>query len=466
MRSSIPYLDINSGFCKMKRLFIYVYLYMLVMFLAVNFGVAPVFNRAVQDYFQRQTGPYWRDMVRGPYHVIESDLEDLPIEKWGPAVKALQRHFAFPIDIEPLDAAQRPEAQALALRRGEIVVTGAGESFEHRIGQSGLVLRMGPMPKIESSIPDFESKLRWLQVLFCVIIVVLFLFFALIWTLPFARNLNRITTAAAALGQGSLDTRAEISKRSSLAPLGEAFNSMADRIQELIASHKELTHTVSHELRTPLARIRFSLEMMGSAVDRGEREKHHEEIRRNVDELDMLVSELLTYARFDRQNYRPQTEVLELGPWLMALTAAYHNENDSISIDCRINSPDPNVPAEVNPRLLERAVYNLLQNAVRHCRQRIHVTLETADNHCLIHVDDDGTGIAESDRRKIFEPFVRLDHTEKSEAHGYGLGLAIVRRVAQWHGGQAMIASAPIGGARFTIRWPNSSKSPATTSNS
>ena len=450
----------------MKRLFIYVYLYMLVMFLAVTFGVGPVFNRAVEDYFQQQTDPYWRDMVRGPYHVIESNLEGLPVEQWGRAVEALQRHFAYPIEIKPMDAEQRSEAESLALRRGEIVVQGPGESFEHRIGQSGLLLHLGPMPKIESSIPDFESKLRWLQVLFCVIIGVLFFGFALIWTLPFARNLKRISTAAAAFGQGSLDARAQVSRRSSLAPLAGVFNGMANRIQELIASHKELTHTVSHELRTPLARIRFNLEMMGSAVEHGEREKHHDEIRRNVDELDMLVSELLTYARFDRQNYCPETEALELGPWLRALTAAYHHEDEAVSIDCRINSPDPKVPVKVNPRLLERAVHNLLRNAVRHCRQRIHVTLETADNHCLIHVDDDGTGVAESDRRKVFEPFVRLDHTEKAEAHGYGLGLAIVQRVAQWHGGQATIESAPIGGARFTIRWPNPSKSPATTTDS
>jgi signal transduction histidine kinase len=443
----------------MKRLFIYIYLYMLVMFLAVNFGIAPVFNRAVQDYFQRQTGPYWHDLISGPYHIIETDLERLPVEQWGRAVEALQRHFAFPIDIEPMDAGQRSEAEALALRRGEIVVQGAGESFKHQIGHSGLILRMGPMPKIESSIPDFKSQLRWLQALFCVIIVVSFFAFALIWTLPFARNLNRISSAAASFGQGALDARAKVSKRSSLSLLADAFNRMADRIQELITSHKELTHTVSHELRTPLARIRFSMEMMASAVEPAEREKHHDEIRRNVDELDMLVSELLTYARFDRRSYHPQTEVVELGPWLKELTAAYNDENDHIRIDCRINSPDPKVPAQVNPRMLERAVHNLLQNAARHTRQRIHVTLETTDNHCLIHVDDDGAGVAVANRRRIFEPFVRLDHAEKTEAQGYGLGLAIVQRVAQWHDGQATVENAPIGGARFTIRWQNPFKS-------
>jgi signal transduction histidine kinase len=341
------------------------------------------------------------------------------------------------------------------LRKGEIVVQGAGESFEHQIGQSGLILRMGPMPKIESSIPNFKSKIRLLQVLFCAIIVVLFLAFALIWVLPFAKNLNRISTAAASFGQGALDARVKVSKRSSLAPLAEAFNRMADRIQELITSHKELTHTVSHELRTPLARIRFNMEIMASAEKVAERERHQDEIRRNVDELDMLVSELLTYARFDRENYQPRKEMLDLAPWLKALTAAWNDENETIPIDYRINSPDTKMPAQVNPRLLERAVRNLLQNAAHHTRQRIHVTLETADDHYMIHVDDDGPGVAEADRQKIFKPFVRLDHDQEDEVQGYGLGLSIVRRVAQWHGGQATVENAPIGGARFTLRWPN-----------
>ncbi len=260
-----------------------------------------------------------------------------------------------------------------------------------------------------------------------------------------------------ALGQGALDTRATVSKRSSLAPLAGAFNRMADRIQQLIASNRELTHTVSHELRTPLARIRFDMEMMASAQDPADRERHHEAIRRNVDELDMLISELLTYAQFDHANICLQKEMLDLGSWLIALIAEENHGNGMVCIDCRINGTDPNVPAQVNPHFLGRAVRNLLQNASRYTRRRIHVTLETSDRFCMIHVDDDGPGVALADRQRIFEPFVRLDDTESSERQGYGLGLAIVRRVAEWHGGQATATDAPIGGARFTLRWPKSS---------
>ncbi len=439
----------------MKRLFIYVYLYMLVMFLAVNFIVSPVFFGMVEDYFPFEADSYRRDQFRGDFHLIESNLEGLPVEQWGRAVEDLQRHFAYPIVIKPLETGTRLEAEAHALRAGEIVVHGIDENLEHRIGRSDLVLSVGPLPKPEEYIPDLKFKVRLINTLFCALNIILFIAFALIWSWPFARNLDRIGTAATALGRGALDTRVTLSKRSSLFSLAEAFNSMADRIQQLIASHKELTHTVSHELRTPLARIRFNMEIMGTTAERTERDKHHNEIRRNVDELDMLVSELLTYARFDPHNYRPPTELVELGPWLRAFIASYNDEDNCIPIDYRINSPEAGVPALVNLRMLERAISNLLHNAARHCRRRIHVTLETVDSHCLIHVDDDGHGVAEPDRKKIFKPFVRLEHTEKTEAQGYGLGLAIVQRVARWHGGRATVGSAPIGGARFTLRWPN-----------
>jgi signal transduction histidine kinase len=148
--------------------------------------------------------------------------------------------------------------------------------------------------------------------------------------------------------------------------------------------------------------------------------------------------------------------MLDLAPWLIELTAAANHENGQIRIDCRIDGKDPNVPSQVNPRFLARAVGNLLQNAARYCRQRIHVTLATEDQFCIIHVDDDGPGVAEADRKRIFDPFVRLDDSESDDADGYGLGLAIVRRVTEWHGGRVMVTSAPIGGARFTLRWPNS----------
>ncbi|MBU0674509.1 MAG: HAMP domain-containing protein [Proteobacteria bacterium] len=437
----------------MKRIVIQIYLYMLAIFLIINFCLGPLFTMVIRDFYQHESESYWSDIVRGFYHTIEADLSRRPMADWENTVVELQGHFAFPITITTLAAMDTTESEALSLNKGDVVVQGDGEVFLHQIGHSGQILTMGPIPTREDQ-PEFKAKLQKIQLMFYLIIAVLFFGFALLWALPLARNLNRLSTAATAFGRGELDARTTISKRSSLSPLAEAFNHMANRIQKLIASHRELTHMVSHELRTPLARIRFNMEMMANAKKSAEREKRQDEIRRDIDELDMLVTELLTYARFDHENFHPPKEQLDLAPWLQELTTIWNEENDHLRIDFRINSPDTKMPALVNPRFLERAVRNLLQNAERYTRQRIHLTLETTEKRHLIHVDDDGPGIAAADRKRIFEPFVRLNQDEEREASGYGLGLAIVQRIADWHGAEVIVEEAPIGGARFTLRWP------------
>jgi signal transduction histidine kinase len=438
----------------MKRLFIYVYLYLLMMFLVVYFGITQIYPKLIEGSYEQAINVYWGEKISGYYYVIETEIERLPVEQWSQTVKTLQTHFAFPIDIKPLTAMRLSASETSALEKGEIVVRDLAMIFHHQIGQSGMVLTLGPLPPMAASIPGFSHKLFVIKAMFGVIVVLLFLVFALIWALPLGKGLKQIGAAAAAFGQGSFEVRAEVSKRSSLASLAEAFNSMANRIQKLIASHKELVHTVSHELRTPLARIRFDMEMMASAEDVSERELHHEAIRRNVDELEMLISELLAYSRFDHESVKFQKETLDLAPWLKDLVAAWNDENEKVHVDYRINIHDPKLSVQVNPRFLDRAVRNLLQNAARHTGERIHVTLETEENLCLIHVDDDGPGIAEADCQRIFEPFVRLEKAEELETDGHGLGLSIVRRVAELHGGHALVGEAPVGGARFTLSLP------------
>jgi signal transduction histidine kinase len=103
---------------------------------------------------------------------------------------------------------------------------------------------------------------------------------------------------------------------------------------------------------------------------------------------------------------------------------------------------------------MNRAVGNLVQNAVRYTRKRIHIILEQCDREAVIHVDDDGPGIPENDRKRIFEPFTRLDSSRSRISGGQCLGLAIVEQIAHWHSGSVTALDSPLGGARSSIRWP------------
>ena len=188
------------------------------------------------------------------------------------------------------------------MRKGNIVVEYDGELFYKRLGSSDQVITMGPFG-------EFEAPLR-IEAIFWGMVSANFALMALIWALPFWLKLRRIGVAAEAFGKGDLTARVKMYKHSTLFPLAKSFNNMAEQIQRLISSHKELTQAVSHELRTPISRIRFGMEMLETADDEKERHKNISEVNQDVDDLDTLVSELLVYARFDRE--KPALNPVEL----------------------------------------------------------------------------------------------------------------------------------------------------------
>jgi two-component system sensor histidine kinase RstB len=105
-------------------------------------------------------------------------------------------------------------------------------------------------------------------------------------------------------------------------------------------------------------------------------------------------------------------------------------------------------------RLLPYAVRNGLRNAARHAHGRIALSAWREDADVLVAVDDDGEGIPPPQREAVFQPFRRLDRSRDRASGGFGLGLAIVARVMQQHGGQASVGDSPLGGARLLLRWP------------
>ena len=432
----------------MKRLLTYLYLFMITVFVFVHFVITPIFNKIYGGYSEPDFADYCRDIFRGSFHVIETELNRTPKGQWDQVVKSMQSHFHFPLAVSPIDSLSFQKVNRSVLTEDDVVVLFEEDVviLHQRLGETNMVLTMGP-------IPAFDYNKFLLNMIYSLVIAALFSIFALLVAWPYANKLRRISIAAEAFGEGKLDARAILPPRSSLAHLADAFNSMAARIQELIRSHKELTHAVSHELRTPLARLRFRMEMIASVDESDKREKYLDRMRRDMDELDLLVSELLTYAKLDK-SYRPQMEEMDLGPWMSDLAVVLDAENSKATIECRISSPDPKVPLLASPQFLERALRNLVQNAVLYANSRIQITLKTVDDHAIIHVDDDGPGILPADHQRIFEPFVQLEAHSNPDLPGYGLGLAIVYRVAKWHGGSVTVSEAPIGGARLSLSLP------------
>jgi signal transduction histidine kinase len=270
--------------------------------------------------------------------------------------------------------------------------------------------------------------------------------------------MTQLDQVTAAFGRGEFDARIKVPRRSALSTLASTFNGMAERIQRLIASHKELTNAVSHELRTPIARLRFGIEMLGNARDEATRSRFIASMNADIDELDSLVAELLAYARFDRQSPRLQLERQPLQSWLRDFVEEVQEETSAINLRCKFDPEGEPLSATFEPKLIARAIGNLLRNARRYAEDQVEIRVEINGQDLQICVDDDGPGVPVADRERVFEPFTRLDTSRDRSSGGYGLGLAIVKRIAEWHGGRAFVKDSPLGGASYCLRWPGSAE--------
>ncbi len=260
------------------------------------------------------------------------------------------------------------------------------------------------------------------------------------------QRLEGLQRSVQRFGEGDLSVRARDSGEDEVADLARRFNDAATRVEQLVRSHKSLLANASHELRSPLARIRMGLELMGPQANPAARA----EISRNSAELDQLIDEILLASRLDAREADVGTvETVDL----MGLAA-----EECARVDADLGLADGSALEALTvqgvSRLLRRALRNLLENARRHGGAgTVTVELAAEPGWALVRVDDQGPGVPEALRTRIFEPFYRLPGASERDG-GVGLGLALVRSIAERHGGSVRCESAPGGGARFVLRLP------------
>ena len=270
---------------------------------------------------------------------------------------------------------------------------------------------------------------------------------------PLQHKIGKVSQALNQVGKGNLATRVEIEGSDEMTNLALSFNKMTEHIQRLIEAQRELTRAVSHELRTPVARVRFGMEMLTDTDDYESRLKQQEMIDKDIESLNSLIDEILTYANLEQGTPNLHFEQIVLKDVLTQVL----NESEVIKKDKVITSnlPSDQLIVEAEYRYLHRVIQNFVGNALRYCDKRVHVSGGVINGMAYIAVEDDGVGIAEKDREKVFDAFTRLDDSRTRASGGYGLGLSIVSRIAYWFGGRALVDESPeLGGARFMMQWP------------
>lgn len=301
----------------------------------------------------------------------------------------------------------------------------------------------------------YPSELNNRSELYAVFIVVFYGAIAgvvFLWVWPLTRDLARLSQHAQQIGKDGRPIAIAISTRSVLYPFANVFNAMATRLNELMRSQKEMTLAVSHELRTPLARMKFALAMTEEQNLPVGLARQVTSINRDILEMESLINSFLAYAAFDQQSQQlnqREGHMQDLVQDIIARLANHHDQD--IHIDICDNTQGQAMRCEWS--LMQTAIQNLIHNALGYAKTAIRVTLKITPTEFLIDVEDDGPGVAEEQQSRIFESFVRL-YSELSNRSGFGLGLALVKRIMDWHLGTARCSCSDLGGAKFTLKWP------------
>lgn len=254
------------------------------------------------------------------------------------------------------------------------------------------------------------------------------------------RPLGELVRVAEQIGDGNLAARVALRDRrlGEIGDLAEAINEMADRIERQLSDQRELLAGVSHEIRSPLARLRVLAELAQE-----QQGKLGHDIEREVLEIDSLVGELLASSRLDFGVLeRRELNVRELSARCLERVGMEGDLLDDASGDAKISG---------DPTLLSRALVNLLENAKQHGGGATALRLRREGATLVFSVEDAGAGFSEQDLGRAFEKFVR---GEKSAGSSLGLGLSLVRRIAEAHGGRAWARNRAEGGAAVSISVP------------
>jgi signal transduction histidine kinase len=367
---------------------------------------------------------------------IAQQLAEAPADERRELARVLELALGYGVGLEPARAGPSPRAE---WRASGLFVTARAP------GTPGQV-RLGPLPAGRvATLPEV------VLLAFGVSLAV-----ALLAARPTWRRIQALEQVAARMCKGDFAARAPAADGDLLDVVARSLNRLADRIGQLLSDERDLLRTVAHEVRAPIARMRFRVERIQSRAGDAERSESAGLVA-DLQQVDALFEELLTYVAFDEFDYeRPvlQTTAIPLASSVRAVV----DEVTATATDLSV-SVDGSESATIvaNRRLFERAVTNLLLNAMAYGEGKIAVSVREHEQHCVVDVQDNGPGIPERDRLQVVKPFVRLG---KKKTRGTGLGLAIVTRIMALHEGRLHIVDAPGGGASMQLVWKNARPRP------
>lgn len=282
-----------------------------------------------------------------------------------------------------------------------------------------------------------------------------------------ARDVGSTSAVLEAVGRGERDLRIASSARDEIGVLARAADSMAEQLAEgerarnaAEEARRQLVAAVSHDLRTPIAALRLLVEAIeDEVVDEATRRRYLATMRTHIDSLSAMIDDLFELSRIEAGQIEWSLRQVELSLLVDETVAAMRPEARARRVEVRSELDDPRLSAHADPEKIQRVLFNLIRNAIRHTPADGSVTVRAKAGleAVQIEVADTGDGIPAADREHVFEPFYRGAREAARDSDGAGLGLAICRAIVETHGGRIWIGPSDQG-TRVRFSLPNGSK--------
>jgi signal transduction histidine kinase len=295
--------------------------------------------------------------------------------------------------------------------------------------------------------------------------LVVSLFFSLAVARNVTSSIEALADGAQRLAEGDLSARLQAQSEDEVADLARTLNRMAEELErafkrqyELEQVRKELVASVSHDLRTPLASMRAMVEAMSDGVvsDRATMERYLSALRHEVAHLSTLIDDLFELSRLDSGTLELQLQPIPVDTVLASALDGMKVQALQRSLELRSAMKGQLAPVLIDPHKIQRVLYNLIQNAIRHTPANGTILVEAQDMGAMVQiaVADTGQGIHKDDLERVFDRFYRGEKSRSKEYGGAGLGLAIAKGIVEAHGGRIWVESVVGQGSRFSFCLP------------
>lgn len=384
--------------------------------------------------------------------LISERLKKMPEQQWPDFLSNLSQQFGYSVSIQNIHSVNNPIAKQILLKNEWAA------DFPNKTDDSiqilyipfskDKILMFGPI-----HLPFVGVYQKYILFAFAFIMIEFLIF---ILAILFSRSLEKLKKLAHDYGRGNFESHIQLSKTSTLYSLFSDLQWMGKRIQNLIIANKDLTDAVSHELRTPVSRLRFRLELLKNSKDSEGQSKRIMTMEEDITELENLISEVLAYSQLDRVNQIELTKI-NLNQLIHAAIDQFKKTTSTKKLITAISNDAIDVFA--NEKLILRVLQNLLQNANHFANTIIKISTAKIGSQYHMMVEDDGLGIPEENREMVFEPFKQLSNQPEDAKKGYGLGLAITKKILDQHQWQILITDSELGGAKIIIILSNQENS-------